>query len=123
VCWTDGETPDVPVAGPDGPADGFARDLADFVRALDELQVPPDALTDPALRCYRGEPLAAMDATTRDYLADCRQLPGLDLDCRCVNLPQQASRKLTIWPAATYREVVIEDLLSIVTDRRPSVRE
>lgn len=80
VCWTDGETPDVPVAGPDGPADGFARDLADFVRALGELQVPPDALTDPALRCYRGEPLAAMDATTRDYLADCRQLPGLDLD-------------------------------------------
>ncbi|MDE3206802.1 MAG: aminoglycoside phosphotransferase family protein [Acidobacteriota bacterium] len=80
VHWTDGATPAVPVAGPHRPADGLARDLANFVRALGDLPVPPDALTDPALRCYRGESLAAMDATAREYLAECRQLPSLDLD-------------------------------------------
>jgi len=80
VSWIDGQTPDISVDGPRGVSDGLARDLADVVRALGELEVPEGALTDPALRWYRGEPLAAMDATTRAYLADCRQLRGLDLD-------------------------------------------
>lgn len=80
VRWTDGETPDVPVVGPDGVADGLARDLARVVGALGTALVPPEALTDPALRGYRAEPLAAMDATTRAYLAGCREVPGLDLD-------------------------------------------
>lgn len=91
VGWIDGQTPDVPVVGLHGVSDGLARDLADVVRALGELEVPPDALTDRALRWYRGEPLAAMDATTRAYLADCRQLPGLDLDLDAC---------LRIWEAA-----------------------
>lgn len=62
------------------------------VRALGELTVPLDALADPALRWYRGEPLTAMDAITRRYLADCRRVPGLDLDLdACVR----------VWEAAT----------------------
>jgi aminoglycoside phosphotransferase (APT) family kinase protein len=80
VSWIDGATPDVPVAGPRRPAERIARDLANFLRALGETQVPPDARADPALRSYRGAPLAAMDASAREYLADCRHLPGLDLD-------------------------------------------
>ena len=51
----------------------------------------------------------------------CRRIPGslghsaakaklAGLDRRCVNLRQQASHHLTTWLAATYREVVIEDL-------------
>ncbi|MHB8247018.1 MAG: aminoglycoside phosphotransferase family protein [Acidimicrobiales bacterium] len=91
VSWTDGQTPDVPVVGLHGAPDGLARDLADVVRALGEVEVPADALTDPALRWYRGEPLAAMDATTRAYLADCRQLASLDLDLDAC---------LRIWEAA-----------------------
>lgn len=79
VYWLDGEVRDAP-AGPAAVAAELARDLADVVGALGELAVPSDALADPALRWYRGEPLAAMDAATRRYLADCRRLPGLDLD-------------------------------------------
>lgn len=78
VRWIDGSAPDLPTAA--GAAGELARDLADVVAALRGLSIPPDALTDPALRWYRGEPLAAMDAPTRRYLADCRRLSGLDLD-------------------------------------------
>ena len=79
--WIDGETPELPSIGSDSPTDdGLALGLADFIRALGVLQVPADALTDPELSHYRGESLAAIDASTRDYLADCRQLHGLDLD-------------------------------------------
>jgi len=90
VCWIDGGMPDGPV-GPGSAAGELARDLAGVVSALGGLAVPPDALTDPALRWYRGEPLAAMDAATRQYLADCRTLPGLDLDLdACLRLWEAA---------------------------------
>lgn len=75
VRWIEGGTPDEPV----GPGE-LARDLAGVVGALGRLAVPDDAFTDPALRWYRGEPLAAMDDDLRHYLANCRTLPGLDLD-------------------------------------------
>jgi aminoglycoside phosphotransferase (APT) family kinase protein len=78
VRWLDGQTPTVP-AGPDE-VGGLARALAEVVGSLGGLTVPADALEDPALRWYRGEPLAAMDAATRAYLAQRRRLPGLDLD-------------------------------------------
>jgi aminoglycoside phosphotransferase (APT) family kinase protein len=79
--WIDGKTPELPSVGSDSPTDdGLALDLADFIRALGDLQVPADALKDPVLSHYRSDSLAAIDASTRDYLADCRQLHGLDLD-------------------------------------------
>lgn len=83
VSWLDGQTPEVPVASGvarDRSADGLARDLARVVGALRALPVPADALADPALRSYRAEPLAALDAITRKNLAGCHGLAGLDLD-------------------------------------------
>ena len=89
VRWIDGKSPDGPVV--DGMAGGLALDLAAVVGALRELAVPLDALTDPALRGYRGEPLATMDADFRQYLADCCTLPGLDLDLdACVRVWEAA---------------------------------
>ncbi|MBA3907744.1 MAG: aminoglycoside phosphotransferase family protein [Pseudonocardiales bacterium] len=78
VRWIDGATP--PIGSDDTAAARLARDLAGVVGALAGLDVPPEALTDPALHSYRGEPLSAMDGATRQYLVDCRTLPGLDLD-------------------------------------------
>jgi aminoglycoside phosphotransferase (APT) family kinase protein len=97
VRWLDGDG-GAP-AGPAAPARGLARDLADVVAALGELAVPSDALGDPALRWYRGEPLAAMDAAMRRYLADCRSLPGLDLD---------VDSCLRVWDAAVVRAGPVE---------------
>ncbi len=79
VRWIDGSAPSLPTAVGSATTE-LARDLAEVVAALGELAVPRDALADPALRSYRGEPLAALDASTRRYLADCRRLPSLDLD-------------------------------------------
>ena len=82
VRWLDGETP--AVVGPETAADpvrcGLALDLAATIGALGGLDVPADALRDPALRWYRGEPLAAMDEDTRRNLEECRNIPDLDLD-------------------------------------------
>lgn len=78
VRWLDGQTPTVPASRDE--VDVLASDLAEVVGSLSGLTVPVDALEDPALRCYRAEPLAAMDADIRAYLEQCRKLPGLDLD-------------------------------------------
>ena len=78
VGWLDGQTPTVPAAA--NMTAQLARDLAEVVASLGRLTVTADALEDPTLRSYRGEPLAAMDTATRAYLAQCRELPGLDLD-------------------------------------------
>jgi aminoglycoside phosphotransferase (APT) family kinase protein len=93
VRWLDGELGDAPI-GPAAAAHGLARDLADVVVALGELAVPSDALADPALRWYRGEPLGAMDAAMKRYLAECRRLPALDLDVDAC---------LRVWEAAVVR--------------------
>lgn len=85
TTWLDGDRPEVPVR-PAG-ADWLARDLALLVRTLGELEVPLAARSDAALAGYRGRPLAELDASMREYLADCRTQPGLDLDldaCRRV---------------------------------------
>jgi aminoglycoside phosphotransferase (APT) family kinase protein len=94
VRWLDGE-----LVGPATATHGLARDLADVVGALGELAVPFDALADPALRWYRGEPLAAMDAAMRRYLVECRRLPGLDLDVDAC---------LRVWEAAVLRAGTVE---------------
>jgi len=77
VRWIEGTTP-VPGAGMTTTA--LVHDLARVIAALRHLPVPPDARADPALRSYRGGPLAAADASIRQYLVDCRALDGLDLD-------------------------------------------
>ena len=77
VRWIDGAHPDVP---PLSGTTELARELAGAVGALRELAVPEPALADPALRWYRAEPLARLDRSTREGLAACRELPGLDLD-------------------------------------------
>ena len=114
VRWLDGQTPTVP-AGPDE-VGGLARDLAEVVGSLGELTVPVDALEDPALRSYRGEPLTAMDAATRAYLAECRKLPGLDLDIdACLHI-WEAAMALTgadqvVSPRWLHGDLLAENLL------------
>ena len=89
VRWLHGSTPPVPEAdgGPGPPRTelagdlaGLAGDLAGLVRALGRVAVPPGARADPALRGYRGGPLATRDATMREAIAACRAIDGLSLD-------------------------------------------
>lgn len=62
------------------PRHDLARDLAAVVVALRRLAVTAGARADPALRWYRGDPLAELDEDLRRLLRECRELPGLDLD-------------------------------------------
>ena len=82
VRWLEGSVPSVPDAGvrSEPPRRELARDLAEVVAAIREIDVPPDAQADAALRWYRGDPLATRDAPTRDAIAACRTLDGLTLD-------------------------------------------
>ena len=86
VRWLDGETPEV--VGPEAPPDprrrDLALDLAASIGALGGRDVPADALRDPALRWYRGDPLAAMDEDTRTNLEACRAIPDLGLDLEAI---------------------------------------
>ena len=77
VRWLPGTHPS-PVAA--GPRAVLARDLADVVRSLRATEVPEEARRDPALRSYRADPLATMDASFRADVETCRRLPDLDLD-------------------------------------------
>ena len=84
VRWIDGEHPEV--VTPETPADprraDLAVSLAEVVNALGLAGVPSGAVSDPALQWYRGEPLATMDAVTRQNIGRCRALGdfGYDLD-------------------------------------------
>jgi hypothetical protein len=80
--WLEGSVPSVPDASvrSEPPRRELARDLAEVVAAIREIDVPPDAQADAALRWYRGDPLATRDAPTRDAIAACRTLDGLTLD-------------------------------------------
>lgn len=82
VRWQHGEvaTGADPVSHTAPTRTSLARDLAAVVTALRDIPVPHSALADPELRWYRGAPLESMDDTTRRYLAQCRDIPGLDLD-------------------------------------------
>ena len=80
--WIDGDHPDV--VDPEVPVDprrqDLARDLAEVVRAFGALEVPDGAVDDPGLRWYRGEPLARMDALTRENIEHCRALGDFEFD-------------------------------------------
>ncbi len=86
VRWLDGTVPRAadPEDAPDPARRDLAEDLAAVVGALNDLDVPHAALRDPALRWYRGDPLAAMDRSTRRGIEDCRAIPDLDLDLDAV---------------------------------------
>jgi aminoglycoside phosphotransferase (APT) family kinase protein len=83
VRFLQGETPTVP-APSRPPRHALARDLAQVVTGLRSLEVPPAASADPALRWYRGRPLADLDDELRRLLADCREMAGLGLDVDAV---------------------------------------
>jgi aminoglycoside phosphotransferase (APT) family kinase protein len=113
VRWTDGEVP--PVAGDVVPTPrALARDLAAVVTALRAIEVPHDALADPGLRWYRGDPLSALDDTTRENLEACRAIPdlGLDLDAalrvwdQAMALPEQSAS-----PRWYHGDLLAENLL------------
>jgi aminoglycoside phosphotransferase (APT) family kinase protein len=107
VRWIDGENPEVVTpktpAGPRG-AD-LAVDLAKVVNALGLAEVPSEAVGDPALQWYRGEPLATMDAVTRQNIGRCRALGdfGYDLDAaerlwdEAMRLPGAKDRPAPRW--------------------------
>jgi len=82
VRWIDGEHPHV--VTPEAPADprrsGLAADLAEVVQALRRAEIPSEAVGDPDLHWYRGEPLAAMDAVTRQNIGRCRALGDFEFD-------------------------------------------
>jgi len=107
VRWIDGEHPEVVTPKtPAGPRRaGLAVDLAKVVSALGLAEVPSEAASDPALRWYRGEPLATMDAVTRQNIGRCRALNdfGYDLDAaerlwdEAVRLPGAKDRPAPRW--------------------------
>lgn len=80
--WIDGDHPEV--VDPETPVDprreGLAVNLAEVVTALRQAEVPDEAVNDPDLRWYRGEPLATMDAETRGNLERCRALGDFEFD-------------------------------------------
>lgn len=78
VRWLDGEKP-----GP-GAGDVTAADLASVVTGLRRTEVPQEALDDPELRWYRGDPIAGFDADVRSRLRECRELADLELDLDAV---------------------------------------
>jgi aminoglycoside phosphotransferase (APT) family kinase protein len=107
VRWIDGEHPEVvdPGTPVDPRREDLATDIAAVLEALQQAQVPADAVTDPNLRWYRGEPLATMDRVTRDNIERCRSLGdfGFDLDAaervwdEAMTLPGVAERATPRW--------------------------
>jgi aminoglycoside phosphotransferase (APT) family kinase protein len=118
VGWIDGEHPE-PV-GPETPNDprraDLALDLAEVVGALRRARVPSAALSDPDLRWYRGDPLAAMDEVTRQNIEHCRDLGDFDLDLdvarrlwdEAIRLPGAGERGTPRWHHA---DLAAENLL------------
>jgi aminoglycoside phosphotransferase (APT) family kinase protein len=82
VRWLDGSVPSVldPGVAAEPPRRELARDLAEVVVAIREIDVPDDARTDPALCWYRGDPLITRDAPTLDAIDACRAIDELTLD-------------------------------------------
>jgi aminoglycoside phosphotransferase (APT) family kinase protein len=107
VRWIDGSHPEV--VGPDTSVDprraDLATDLATLLDALRQAEVPIDAVEDPSLQSYRGEPLVTMDRATRENIERCRSLADFDLDldaaeriwAEAMKLPGTADRTTPRW--------------------------
>ncbi len=80
--WLPGELPPVWQPGqPDDPARArLAEELAEFVQALQRIEIPEAAKADPALRSYRGRPLGEYDRHFQRTVEECRSIGGMDLD-------------------------------------------
>jgi aminoglycoside phosphotransferase (APT) family kinase protein len=120
VRWIDGEHPEVvtPETSPDPRREKLASDLAEVVHALRLAEVPGEALSDPDLRWYRGEPLATMDAVTRQNIERCRALGdfALDIDAaerlweEAMRLPGTKDRPAPRW---YHGDLAAENLLTL----------
>ena len=107
VRWLEGEVPTVsdPASDAAPTPNALALDLAAVVTALRDIAVPRSARADPQLRWYRGAPLGSMDDTTRRYVAECRDISGLDLDLdaavrvweAAMALPKKGPRSTPQW--------------------------
>jgi aminoglycoside phosphotransferase (APT) family kinase protein len=107
VRWIDGAHPEVvdPDTSVDSRREGLAKDLAAVLDALRQAEVPTEAVNDPRLRSYRGEPLATMDQATRENIERCRSLEdfAFDLDAaeqiwaEGMKLPGTADRTTPRW--------------------------
>jgi len=116
--WLEGNVPTVadPASHAAPTPTALARDLAAVVTGLRDVQVPHSALADPQLRWYRGAPLRSMDDTTRRHLAECRDIPGLDLDLdaalrvweEAMALPETSRRSKPRW---YHGDLLAENLL------------
>jgi aminoglycoside phosphotransferase (APT) family kinase protein len=95
----------------------LAADLAEMVRALRRAEIPGQAISDPELRWYRGEPLATMDAVTRQNIERCRALGdfAFDLDAaqrlwdEAMRLPGTKDRPAPRW---YHGDLAAENLLT-----------
>jgi aminoglycoside phosphotransferase (APT) family kinase protein len=118
VRWIDGEHPEVvdPGTSVDPRREDLAMDLAAVLEALQQAEVPTDAVNDPDLQGYRGEPLATMDPATRENIERCRSLGdfGFDLDAaeriwdEAMTLPAAAGPPTPRWYHA---DLAAENLL------------
>ena len=119
VGWIDGEHPEVvtPETSADPRRGDLAADLAEMVRALRRAEIPGQAISDPELRWYRGEPLATMDAVTRQNIERCRALGdfAFDLDAaqrlwdEAMRLPGTKDRPAPRW---YHGDLAAENLLT-----------
>jgi aminoglycoside phosphotransferase (APT) family kinase protein len=107
VRWIDGEHPEVvdPETSVDPRREDLAKNLAAVLDALKQAAVPTEAVNDPHLQWYRGEPLATMDQVTRRNIERCRSLKDFEFDlhaaeqiwAEAVKLPGAADRTTPRW--------------------------
>ena len=107
VRWIDGKHPEVIDAetSVDAQRGKLAKDLAAVLAAMNLADVPAEAVNDPELRSYRGEPIATMDRATRENIERCRSLEDFDFDLvaaerlwdEAMRLPGAADRVSPRW--------------------------
>jgi aminoglycoside phosphotransferase (APT) family kinase protein len=118
VRFLRGEQPVVPAAA-GAPRHGLAADLAAVVGALGSVDLPPEAVDDPALAWYRGRPLATMEDAMQEYLRDSRPLVGhpdltVDLDevaSAWVRVMRMAAARREVEPRWYHGDLNAENLL------------
>lgn len=82
VRWLAGDIPN-PVRPGERPSEdrtGLARDLADVILALRQIELPDLSIDESRIRNYRGRSLQEFDRATRYCIKQCRNIEGLDLD-------------------------------------------